>query len=860
MRRHDTLRRLVVDEDDKTADQSSTDQGFVFRDFEVSRIQHITEALRRNPVRNTMLYLLGAFVWTAFLSYGGAVKADHSFAVALSPAISLFCIIVGILIYPRNMLWVPIAAQIALFFVPFMMPVGDGLTWLMVPEVSFRLVFFLLMVNLIAGGIIGWIVRTLYRRTAHQMQPFEADLLVAGATFAAFLVVIYGAISLISLFMSTLSPAELSVLGFDAQFFEFAMMRNIRAATVCAMMLIAMQQTPKGEELRVSLPFILIFPGLVVLHNMGFGGYEALDAAAMGALLALALPVSAAPIVVLLGLTVFAGLTGHYLNDKVLSTPLEALLRSYALGMMVLIMLILALRGRGRHEREQRVASIRRLSTVRGFAGVGLFTVNVPTDTMRLDPAGQRLVGLPAEAGLDDLISRFRADEQYLLRHAIESDSHASITLLLRLADQLDSGDNRVMRLHLWAETTVRNERVVYGLMVEVTEEHLQERALTNALNELSLRQDKQKQLFSIVSHEIRTPASVLSMLIDELENGHNSQDVVPQMREASTQLLSVLDDMRQAVNPEKNQPLSIKPYVPADVAERVRNTYQMLAKGKSIRISLDLGPDSVRPMMGDSNRLKQILGNLVRNAIIHSEGTEIRICYQPSMTGLPPNPTSGTAFWSVTDDGVGIPQSEIERLFQPFERGSADARNQAEGSGLGLYIAKQAIELLGGALQYFEAPEGGAGYRLDLADKPASQQDIQAHKPKGGPVESKKLSELRVVLAEDNALVAQVTSKQLDRIFGSIEHAENGRKALEKVRENPPDLLITDLFMPEMSGDELVQAMKDEGFNIPVVGLTAAVVGDDIKRFEDVGATAVLPKPLDVKRLAGLLEEKVAV
>jgi signal transduction histidine kinase/CheY-like chemotaxis protein len=860
MRRHDTLRRLVVDEEDEVNEKSNSDQGFVFRDFEVSRVQHITEALRRNPARNSAIFMAIALIWTLCLSYSAMSSGDFALAPSLSPHVSLFVIIIGILIYPRTLLWIPIAAQVVLFFVPFVFTNAAGLNWLALPEMSFRLVFFLLMVNMIAGGLIGWSVRTLYRRTAQQMQPFEADLLVAAVTFGVFLVVGYGAISTVSAFLQTMPAADLPALGYNEHFFDFSMMRIVRAATVCAVILIAIQQTPKADELRFSLPFVLLFPGLIALHNMGIGGYEPLDAAALGALLALALPVSAAPIVVLLGLTLFAAVTGAFLVDSPVVNEIDALLRQYSLGMMVLIVLILALRGRGRHEREQRVASIRRLSTVRGFAGVGLFTVNVPTDTMRLDPAGQRLVGLPAEACLDDLIGRFRADEQYLLRHAIESDSHASITLLLRLADRLDSGDNRVMRLHLWAETTVRNERVVYGLMVEVTEEHLQERALTNALNELSLRQDKQKQLFSIVSHEIRTPASVLSMLIEEMENGHDSQDVIPQMREASTQLLSVLDDMRQAVNPEKNQPLSIKPYVPADVAERVRNTYQLLAKGKSIRISLDLGADSVRPMMGDSNRLKQILGNLVRNAIIHSEGTEIRICYQPSMAGLPPSPTSGTAFWSVTDDGVGIPQSEIERLFQPFERGSADARNQAEGSGLGLYIAKQAVELLGGALQYFDAPEGGAGYRLDLADKAASEQDIQSHKPKGAPVESKKLSELRVILAEDNALVAQVTSKQLDRIFGSIELAENGRKALEKVKENPPDLLITDLFMPEMSGDELVRALKDEGVNIPVVGLTAAVVGDDIKRFEDVGATAVLPKPLDVKRLAGLLEEKVTV
>lgn len=860
MRRHDNLRRLVIEEEEASTEKTGADQGFVFRDFEVSRIQHITEAIRRYPLANSLIYFGVVLAWTIFMSYGAASAGANTIAIGLSPHVALFTIIIGVLVYPRALLWVPVATLTVLYFVPFLMPFGGATSWMMMPEVTFRLVFFLLVLNLVAGFGIGFAVRTFYRRTSVKMQPFEADVLIAAVTFVTFLLVGYGLVSLVDMFVSSLPSDTHAALGLDENYQSLALTRVLRGAVVASAMLIAIQQTPRVEELRYAVPFILTFPALILLHRAGYAGYEMLDAAVLAAVLALVLPVSAAPIVVIAGVSIFAGLTGHFLIDTPALDAQEALLRNYSLGLLVIIVLILALRGRGRHEREQRVASIRRLSTVRGFAGVGLFTVNVPRDTMRLDPAGQRLVGLPAEAHLDDLIGRFRADEQYLLRHAIESDSHASITLLLRLADMLDTGDNRVMRLHLWAETTVRNERVVYGLMVEVTEEHLQERALTNALNELSLRQDKQKQLFSIVSHEIRTPASVISMLIDEMENGHSSAEVTSQMREASSQLLTVLDDMRQAVNPEKNQPLAIKPYVPADVAERVRNTYQLQAKAKSIRISLDLGPDSVRPMMGDSARLKQILGNLVRNAIIHSEGREIRICYQPDMPGLPLSTTAGTAFWSVTDDGVGIPQTEIERLFQPFERGSADARNQAEGSGLGLYIAKQAVELLGGSLQYFDAPEGGAGYRLNLPDKTASKQDIQSQMPAPKQIENKKLAEMRVILAEDNQLVAQVTSKQLGRIFGSIELAENGRAALDLVKQNVPDLLITDLFMPEMSGDQLVQALKEEGIDIPVIGLTAAVVGDDIKRFEDVGATAVLPKPLDVKRLAGLLEDKVEV
>ena len=830
----------------------------MFRDIEISRLQHISELVRTRPVETSAVFMAVLVIWTLLIAYGNALHGDYKIALQLSPHVTNFAVSIGFLIYPRPLRWVPLLAGAVLYAIPFVLPFTGHTPWLMLPEVTFQVGVFFYTMNLVCAALPGLLILWLHERLLVKFRPYELDLMTVALVFLATLACCAFQLQALAQFATVLPAAHLPVLGFDSNLQALVLNRGFQGAITSSAFLLALLHTPSGSELRLAAPFALLYPLLAMAHHYGYGGFHIMDVALLSCILALTLPVGAAPIVVVSGLAVYIFMTGAFVADEFTLTSSSSHMTLYSILAMVLMAFILALRGRGEHEREQRMASIRRLSTVRGFAGVGLFTLNVPKDDMRLDPAGQRLLGLPAQAALDDLVGRFRADEQYLLRHAIESESHASITLLLQLEDMLDTGDNRVLRLHLWAETTARDERVVYGLMVEVTEEHLQERALTDALNELSMRQDKQKQLFSIVSHEIRTPASVLSMLIDELETGQDLPEVRGQMREASSQLLNVLDDMRQAVNPEKNQPFSIAPYVPADVAERVRNTYQLMAKGKNIRISLELGPDASTPMMGDSNRLKQILGNLVRNAIIHSEGTEIRIAYQPENTGR--GTKAGVrSNWRITDDGVGIPLLDVERLFQPFERGAEDARNNSDGSGLGLYIAKQTVELLGGEMAYFDAVEGGAGYKIWLPDLPTTEEDMKMQIV-SKPQAPKKLGELRVLLAEDNALVAQVTSKQLGRVFGHIELAENGRVALEKLRENPPDILITDLFMPEMAGDELIRAVKTEGYTMPVIGLTAAVVGDDISRFEEAGATAVLPKPLDVKKLYALLEEAVAV
>ncbi|WP_323784899.1 ATP-binding protein [Thalassovita sp.] len=849
------LERLIIEDDTQSVSTVTKDKGYVFRDFEISRIQSISETIRKRPYLSTLIFFGFHAYWVLSLSYGATFFTKNEVAINLSPNLAIHAIIVGLLIYPARMMWVPVASFALLFFLPFAIPFTGKPQWAFAPEVTSGVALYFFISNMIAGAMTGLIARGLFNAMVSKLHPRHADLAVIAALFILFLATGIPQVLFANLFSSFLEPAQALALGFNEHFIQYGVERTLRGSVVDAAFLIAVLQLPTARQMKLTGPAFLAYPVIALLHNLGYGGFPMMDIGLLSILLTLTLPMATAPIIVIMGMSIYAGMTGQFLHAAPPLGTESGLLDRYSIVVLILIIVVMALRGRERYEREQHLSSIRRLSTVRGFAGVGLFTLNVPRKTLRLDPAGQQLVGLPGETRTDDLLSRFRSDEQYLLRHAFESESHASITLLLQLAETLSSGDARVLRLHLWAEPTPRGEKVVYGLMVEVTEEYLQEQALTDALNELSLRQDRQQQLFSIVSHEIRTPASVLSMLIEDLENGHGSAQLPAQMREASTQLLSVLDDMRQAVNPEKNQPVSMSPYTPADVAERVRNTYQMLAKGQDIRISLRLGPGASNVMMGDSNRLKQILGNLVRNAIIHSQGSEIRISYRPQDGGTPS--AMNDACWSVTDNGIGIPLDEVDRLFQPFERGSADARNQADGSGLGLFIAKQTVDLLGGSIHYSPAPEGGAGYWLCLPDAPASAKELVAETPK--PLaEMKNLSELRIVLAEDNALVAQVTSKQLGRVFGEIELAENGRVALEKILENPPDVLITDLFMPEMAGDELVQRLREENIDIPMIGLTAAVVGDDIQRFEEAGATAVLAKPLDVSRLCLLLEEKV--
>jgi signal transduction histidine kinase len=179
----------------------------------------------------------------------------------------------------------------------------------------------------------------------------------------------------------------------------------------------------------------------------------------------------------------------------------------------------------------------------------------------------------------------------------------------------------------------------------------MQERTLKETLAELSMRQDQQKQLFSIISHELRSPASVISMLVEDIDKtAPNFDQQFSMLREASDQMMGTLTDMRQAVNPEKNLPVNLRPFVPADLAETTRNIYDLQAKAANVTLRLRLGDGAHETCVGDTVRIKQIVGNLIRNAIIHSQCTTITISYRAAYGT---SSLERTGVWSVTDDGM---------------------------------------------------------------------------------------------------------------------------------------------------------------------------------------------------------------
>lgn len=818
--------------------------------FAVSRLFRVRRAVARHPFLFMVYFTPIVLGWTLAMSYGAALFGANQFAVQFTPQIALYTIALGMLVYPTRLLWVPTLVFAAVFAVPMFLPLAPLSNWQKLLVLDFKVPLVFLLLNTVAGVVTGFLSLWAFGIARRRLSPERADLLLAFIAEAFFMVTSLLLMLAAFAYMTTLPPEVQYYLGFDEHYMAMATKRILRGCTVMLVFFLIILQRPTRHEFQFLPVVVLSYVALALLHQNGFVGYAAIDAGIVGLLLTMVIPAPIAPLALASGVAVYAAITGEFLRDAVPLSRSQNLLEIYSIVLINLLACLLARNTAIDHREQTNAASIKRLNAARDFADVGIFVVNQNKGVIQLDATGMRVMGMrQALSPIQEVYSRFDPEDQKALAVMGIVQPGQTQTLTLRAIRGPD--DIRSLHVYIWAEYSESGAKLAYGLVLDITDQQKQEDALRHTLEQLEEKDEKQRRMFSIISHEIRTPASVLSMLIDDLP----TEEKAPQkrkLREAADQLLGVLTDMRQAVNPDQNLAVNKVPYFPNELAETVRNTYQTLAQDNRMQIVLKLGKGAEQARIGDQMRIKQLVGNLVRNALIHSRGRKVEImfdCHQDAHD-------QWWSRWTVRDDGIGIDPKDVERLFEPFERGGQDdPRNRADGSGLGLYIVKTAARLLGGDIEFIETGRG-ACYTLEIPE------DLSKLQP-AAPVAVAKIDGFdfkpyAALLVEDSPLVAEVMLSRLQKVFGSVVLARNGREALNEVARTVPDIMITDLFMPEMEGDELITALRGMGYTFPMVGLTAAAVGNDMDRFVTAGAGLVLSKPADMQKILGFAAERL--
>ena len=365
------------------------------------------------------------------------------------------------------------------------------------------------------------------------------------------------------------------------------------------------------------------------------------------------------------------------------------------------------------------------------------------------------------------------------------------------------------------------------------------------------------------MSHEIRTPLNGiigLTTLLADTRLAQDQRDMLNSLMDSGESLLAVVNNVLEFSRIEAGR-ISLEES-DFDLATLVENAAQMLipsAAAKKVAVVARLSPEAAGWFRGDSTRIRQILVNLIGNAVKFTDHGSISI----EMSVRDADDGKAIIRCDVTDTGIGIAPETLAHLFHRFTQADMSMTRRFGGTGLGLSISRQLAELMGGRIEVDS--ESGRGSRFSLVlplrranrgtnpalPQPTSSPEIE---PKAEPAQRP----LRVLLAEDNPNNQAVARQFLEKLGHRVQVAGDGRMAVAAATAETFDLVLMDIHMPEMDGLSATRAIRDLGgpwSDIPIVALTANVMGSIATQCYAAGMNDYLAKPYRLSALKAVLQ-----
>ena len=442
----------------------------------------------------------------------------------------------------------------------------------------------------------------------------------------------------------------------------------------------------------------------------------------------------------------------------------------------------------------------------------------------------------------------------------IETEIEATLADRQQLDDEfrivVSSGEIRHIKTSAFVERDAegRAQRMV-GVNWDISEMRANERALEEARRQAEEASLAKSEFVANMSHEIRTPMNaIVGMLYLLRRSGLNERqaDYAGKMQAATGSLLAIIDDVLDFSKIEAGRlELESAPFRLSTVMDGVIDVVCDGARNKGLELVVRLPQGGAELLQGDRLRLGQVLLNLTGNAIKFTERGEIVVEVQALGT------EAGEAVlrFSIRDTGIGMSSGQLARLFAPFTQADSSISRRYGGSGLGLTISRQLVELMGGTLTIESEPGTGTVCSFELSFGRALE---TAAEPAAEALAGAGLQGSRVLLVEDNAINQQIAREILAGAGILVEVAGTGEEAVELLQEPVPryDAVLMDLHMPGMGGYAATRLIRSRPANreLPVIAMTADAMAQDLESCLAAGMNDHVAKPIDVDKLFATL------
>jgi len=406
-------------------------------------------------------------------------------------------------------------------------------------------------------------------------------------------------------------------------------------------------------------------------------------------------------------------------------------------------------------------------------------------------------------------------------------------------------------------EPTIVDGRVIRisGTVEDISEKRLAQKNLEQALEHANSASRSKSEFLANMSHEIRTPLTAIigftELLMDSGLDDQTRLSHLGTIRRNGEHLAAVINDILDVSKIEAGK-ITVES-LPMNVTEVVRDSVQLLetkARDKQIELTCSIAEDVPPYIVSDRVRVRQILINLLTNAIKFTEIGSVKVVVEHD------EPRSQLVI-RIEDTGIGLAPHALETLFSAFTQADTSITRKYGGTGLGLRISKVLAKLLGGDIEVESIVDQGSVFTVRILATPAEQKDMETEESVADSdrLLSHPLEGIRILLAEDGPDNQRLLNHFLTKAGASVQIANNGFEAVIAVEEGivkgePYDLVIMDTQMPEMDGHSATREIRGSGNTIPILALTAHATQEAREAFFAAGCDGFATKPIDRRKL----------